>query len=347
MTTEELAKIIGVSRVTVSKVINNAGGVSSAAEEKVRKYIDKYNFVPNSRARSLVGKQEQILGLFSGYSDSNSGAGSSITSHFATEMINLVVSEAQKCDYKTLVYLTNKEGDIKSIERILSSCMVRGAILLGYSTGSQEIKDLAEHGYPLVLVNQERDSYRENVAVVNMDDQASAFFAIAKMVQNGHRNILYLGCDRPRLPALHRHEGVASALVKFRSQIDRLTEIDCDFSEEKAYAAIMRAYSQEGEKPTGIFAANDIMAIGAMNALKELGLRIPEDVSIIGFDDISISRYLSPKLTTMRCDFRSIASSCVRSLISLIDGLDAPRRTELPVEFIERETLGPARSHLL
>ena len=82
------------------------------------------------------------------------------------------------------------------------------------------------------------------------------------------------------------------------------------------------------------------MAIGAMNALKDLGYRIPEDVSIIGFDDISISRYLSPKLTTMHCDFRKIASESVESVISLIDGEEVERHKEIPVRFVERETLG-------
>ncbi len=344
MTTEELAKLIGVSRVTVSKVINGADGVSEKTARKVKEYIEKYNFVPNSGARSLVGKHERIIGLFSAYSETNSGAGENITSHFATEMINLVVSEAQKRGYKTLVQLTKDQSEIRAIDHMLAGRMVNGAILLGYDTGSREVMELAEHDYPLVLVNQERDSFRPNVAVVNMDDQASAFFAIAKLVQYGHKDILYLGCGRHRLPAMHRHEGVSSAKVKFQESIDRLTEIDCNFDEQRAYAEVRNIFSGDGWKPTGIFAANDIMAIGAMNALKDLGLSIPQDVSVIGFDDISISRYLSPKLTTMHCDFRKIASASVEALISLIDGTATHRHVELPVEYVERETLGYAKN---
>ena len=344
MTTEELAKLIGVSRVTVSKVINGAEGVSEKTAQKVREYIDKLNFVPNSGARSLVGKHEHIIGLFSAYSDSNSGAGENISSHFATEIINLVVSEAQKMGYKTLVQLTNSDIEIKEIAHLLASKMVSGAILLGYDTGSPTILALAEQDYPLVLANQERDSFRANVAVVNMDDQASAIFAISKLIQFGHKDILYLGCGRHRLPAMHRNEGVASAKVKFQQHIDRLTEIDCNFDENVAYSEVKRLYSQEGKKPTGIFAANDIMAIGAMNAIKDLGLRVPEDVSIIGFDDISISRYLSPKLTTMHCDFRKVANACVESVISLIDGTETQRHKEIPVEYVERESLDYAKT---
>ncbi len=86
------------------------------------------------------------------------------------------------------------------------------------------------------------------------------------------------------------------------------------------------------------------MAIGAMNALKDLSFKIPEDVSVIGFDDISISRYLTPKLTTMHCDFKRIAAACVESVISLINGTETERHKELPVEFMERETLGYAKT---
>lgn len=344
MTTEELAKIIGVSRVTLSKVINGASGVAPKTEMKIRQYIEMYNFQPNSKARSLVGKEEQIIGLFSTYSDKNIGVSKNITSHFATEVINLVARNAQKHDYMTLVYLTEREKDVKSIERILGSRMVRGAILIGYDTGSAEIRHLAERGYPLVLVNQEKDSDYQNVVVVNMDDQISAYYAIEKLVQNGHKNILYIGCNKPRLPAIRRNEGVKLAAKEFQHLIEKLTEIDCDFSEEKAYQEIYRMYSSlEKEKPTGIFAANDVMAIGAMNALQDLGYDIPRDVSVIGFDDISISKYLTPGLTTMRCNFDGIASKAVKSLIDLIEHREVVRHVEVPVEFIERGTLGKAK----
>ena len=346
MTTEELAKIIGVSRVTLSKVINGSGGVSAKTEEKIRRYIEEYNFEPNSKARSLVGKEEQIIGLVSAYSGSYSGASKNITSHFATELINLAVNSAQERGYKTLVCLTDVEKDVRSIERLFSSKLIRGAILLGYNTGNEDIERIGRHGYPLVLVNQERDSRYRNTVIVNMDDQVSAYFAIEKLVERGHKNILYIGCMRHRLPAMRRHEGVMSALQKHKAEIESLTEIDCDFSEEKAYNEIKRIYKgRKAGKPTGIFAANDIMAIGAMNALKELGYSIPGDVSVIGFDDIPVSKYLTPGLTTMSCNFEQIASVAVNSLIDMIEGREVVNHIEIPAEYTERGTLSkPAQN---
>jgi len=344
MTTEELAKIIGVSRVTLSKVINGVGGVSPKTEEKIRKYIEEYNFEPNSKARSLVGKEEQIIGLISAYSGSYSGASKNITSHFATELINLAVNSAQQRGYKTLVSLTDVEKDVKSIERLFNSKLIRGAILLGYNTGDEDIERIGKHGYPNVLVNQERDSRYKNTVVVNMDDQVSAYFAIEKLVERGHKRILYIGCNRHRLPAMRRHEGVMSALQKHKDEIESLTEIDCDFSEEKAYNETKRIFGdKKGKKPTGIFAANDVMAIGAMNALKDLGYKLPEDVSIIGFDDIPMSKYLTPGLATMSCNFEQIADTAVNSLIDLIEGKEVVNHIEIPAQFMERGSLSVPR----
>ncbi len=343
MTTEELAKIIGVSRVTLSKVINGAGGVSPKTEEKVKKYIEKYNFEPNARARSLVGKEEQIIGFISAYSESYSGASRNIASHFATELVNLAVNSAQQRDYKTLVCLTDVEKDVNSIERLFNAKLIRGAILLGYNMGNEDIERIGSRGYPLVLVNQERDSHYKNTIVVNMDDQISAFFAIEKLVERCHRDILYIGCNRHRLPAMRRREGVMSAIEKNRNAIERFTEIDCNFNEEMAYNAILKMYGNRNEThPTGIFAANDVMAIGAMNALKDLDYNIPGDVSIIGFDDIPLAKYSSPGLTTMRCGFDKIAEVAVNSLIDMIEGKEVKNHIELPAEFVERGTLATA-----
>ncbi len=343
MTTEEFARIIGVSRVTLSKVINGAGGVSPKTEEKIKKYIKEYNFEPNMGARSLVGKGEQIIGFVSAYSGSYSGASKNIVSHFATELVNLAVGSAQKRDYKTLVCLTDVEKDVDSVERLFNSKLIRGAVLLGYNIGNEDIDRIGSKGYPLVLVNQERDSRYKNTVVVNMDDQISAYFAIEKLVEHGHRNILYIGCNRHRLPAMRRREGVMSALGKYKDKIGEFKEIDCNFSEERAYEEIKKIYADKKEKhPTGIFAANDVMAIGAMNALKELGYDIPKEVSIIGFDDIPLAKYITPGLTTMRCNFEQIADTAVNSLIDMIEGKEISNHIELPAEYVERGSLGYA-----
>lgn len=342
MTMEEMARIIGVSRITLSKVMNNKDGVSEQTRERVKEYIRKYNFEPNSQARSLVGKKEPIIGFFTTYSEESSGS-THITSHFATELINLVVNAAQKREYKTLVDISGREDDFSDIEKYLSSGLIRGAILLGYATGSRELERLSQRGVPLVLINQEDNTELPNISLVNMNDEIWAFEAIRKLVDLGHKRILYIGCGRKRLPAIRRAHGVHRACGMYGGQILSFQERNGDFNEDLAYGITKEIFTSGEEKPTGIFAANDLMAIGAVNALKELGIKIPEEVSVIGFDDITFSRYLTPALSTVRCDFRAVADTSVSALIDSIEGKKGQTHTELDLEFVERESLATCR----
>ena len=125
MTMEEMARIIGVSRITLSKVMNDKEGVSEKTRERVKEYIKKYNFEPNSQARSLVGKKEPIIGFFTTYSEESSGS-THITSHFATELVNLVVNAAQKRDYKTLVDITGGDDDFPTLRDISAQAWSAG-----------------------------------------------------------------------------------------------------------------------------------------------------------------------------------------------------------------------------
>ena len=134
MTMEEMARMIGVSRITLSKVMNGKEGVSEETRNRVMEYVRKYNFEPDSSARSLVGKKEPIIGFFTTYSEE--GGKTHITSHFATELVNFVVNAAQKRGYKTLVSITQKEDDFSEVEKYMNSGLIRGAILLGYATGA-------------------------------------------------------------------------------------------------------------------------------------------------------------------------------------------------------------------
>lgn len=342
MTMEEMARIIGVSRITLSKVMNDKEGVSEKTRERVKEYIKKYNFEPNSQARSLVGKKEPIIGFFTTYSEESSGS-THITSHFATELVNLVVNAAQKRDYKTLVDITGGDDDFSDIERYLSSGLVRGAILLGYATGNKKLERLSQKGIPLVLINQEEETDLPNIMTVNMNDEVWAFEAIERLVKLQHKRILYIGCSRNRLPAMCRAHGVHRACDMYKDQILSYQERNGDFNEDLAYDITKEIFSAGGETPTGIFAANDLMAIGAVNALKDMGIRIPEEVSVIGFDDITFSRYLTPSLSTVHCDFRMIAEKSVKTLIDSIEGKKVQRHQELDLEFIERESLGRCR----
>lgn len=338
MTMEEMARIIGVSRITLSKVMNDKAGVSQETRQRVKEYIKRYNFEPNSQARSLVGKKEPIIGFFTTYSQ-ETGGNSHVISHFATELVNLVVNAAQKRGYKTLVDITPREDDFSEVEKYLNSGLIQGAILFGYATGSGQLRYLSEKGIPLVLINQEENLDLPNISLINMDDETWGYQAIECLVKMNHRRLLYITCSRRRLPVKRRAHGVKRALEDYKEQILSFQECYGEFNEDLSYELVSRIYTEEGEKPTGIFAANDQMAIGAINALKDLGIRVPEEVSVIGFDDISISKYLTPALTTIHCDFREIAEQSMEALADSIEGRAEKTHQELTLEFVERDSL--------
>ncbi len=341
MTTEELARIIGVSRTTLSKVINGQDGVSDETRRRVQEYIRRYNYVPNVQARSLVGKKEPIIGFFSTYVESADDQ-EEVSSHFATELVNLVVHAAQKRGYKTLVDITYEENDFSEIEQYINSGLLQGAILFGYASGNPALKHIASKGIPLTLINQENATPYDKVSLINMNDEIWGFRVIERMVQLGHRNILFLNSSRNRLPMHRREHGVRRAIDKYADCVDSFEMRYGEFSTELSAHIVTEIFTGSGPKPTAIFAANDQMAIGAMNALKKLNYQIPQQVSVVGFDDIFISRYLSPALTTVHCDFRQIARQSVNALINCIENKSSGVCVEQELAFMDRETLDRA-----
>ncbi len=339
MTMEEMARIIGVSRITLSKVLNGKEGVSEETRNRVMEYIKEYNFTPNAQARSLVGKKEPIIGFFTTYAD-NMVDENHVSSTFATEMINHAVMAANRRGYKTFLCVSEKRDDFSEVERYMASGLIRGAILLGYESGNKDLKYLANKNIPVVLINQEEEVEYPNISLINMADEKWGYYAIENLVNNNHKRLLYITCSRKRLPIIRRTEGVMRAVKQYKDKIQSFDVCNGEYSEDVSYDLVKSIYLKEGtEKPTGIFAANDQMAVGAINALKSLGIRVPEAVSVIGFDDIPVSRYLSPALTTVHCDMRGIADKSVNVLIDCIEGKAGACHYEHQLEFVMRETL--------
>lgn len=343
MTTKEMAEIIGISRITLSKYLNGKGGISKKSAEKIDTYIRQYNFTPNTHARSLAGKQERIISFISTFSGVSDGV-SRISSHFATLFTNHVLAEAKKFDYKVLVTITDMKHARSEIEQLFSSSLIRGAILFGLETGSKELDPLFNRGYPIVLVNQEDHTPNQNISVVNMDDQECASQAVHHMVGLGHRKLMYIGSSLKRLPAQRRERGIIQALKSLEDQGISCVFGNADFKEDLAHAYVKEYFSKETDLPTAIIAANDLMAIGAINALKELGLRVPEDVSVMGFDDITVSAYFSPPITTFKTDFGMMAEKTLEQLVSLIDRNAPAAAVEIPMEFVQRASIGPIKA---
>ena len=341
MTTKEMAEIIGISRITLSKYLNGKGGISKKSADKIDRYLQLYNFTPNIHARSLAGKKERIISFVTTFSAVSDGV-SRISSHFATMFTNHILAQAKTFDYKVLVSITDMEHAAVEVEQLFSSSLIQGAILFGLEQGSSEFQRLYERNWPLVLVNQEDHPMSERCSVVNMDDQNSVHQAFDLLYDMGHTRFLSLDSNRKRLPALRRSRGVEQALEDLGAKGVSCLRRNANFKEDVAFDLVRELYQETADPPTAIIAANDLSAIGAINALSELGKSVPEDVSVIGFDDIPISGYFTPALSTFRADYEQMAQDTIKELVRLIEEPEAKAQViEIPMEFVRRDSIGP------
>jgi len=321
MNSKEIAKIAGVSRSTVSRVINNYPNVPPDTREKVLKVIKEYNYVPHASARMLRGKLSKTIGLVIVDLKRDSDIHKIYDNVYFGPFTTAVIDFANQIGYNVLVTTVYKVKDYKKVKEIFYNKTISGAIFIGVKNDDPEIKNLIEEGFKIAIVDQEikeGDDIFGRSIIVNMDNINGAYEATKYLINLGHREIAHIAGDMDKLSGFARLEGYKKALKEAGITFDTHFVAKGNFIEESGYNAIHKLFKKV--KPTAIFAANDQMAIGAMQALEEMGYNVPDDVSIIGFDDITISRYVKPALTTMNVSLLQMAELCVENLVKSIEG---------------------------
>ncbi|WP_268257787.1 LacI family DNA-binding transcriptional regulator [Thermoanaerobacterium xylanolyticum] len=321
MNSKEIAKIAGVSRSTVSRVINNYPNVPPDTREKVLKVIKEYNYVPHASARMLRGKTSKTIGLVIVDIKKDSEIHRIYDNVYFGPFTTAVVDFANRIGYNVLITTVFKVKDYKKVKEIFYNKTISGAIFVGVRNSDPEIKSLIEEGFKIAIVDQEikeEDEVFNKSIIVNMDNLNGSYEATKYLINLGHKEIAHITGDLDKLSGFARLEGYKKALKEADITYDAHYIVKGNFVEESGYNAIHKLFKKV--KPTAIFAANDQMAIGAMQALQELEYAVPEDVSIIGFDDITISRYVKPSLTTMSVSLLQMAELCVENLVKSIEG---------------------------
>src|SRR4030042_773890 len=263
MNSKEIAKLAGVSRSTISKVVNNYAYISDETKRKVLEVVNKYGYVPHASARNLAGKSNKIIGVFiTGINNSRDFR--VIESDYFSPFTIATVDYTDKYDYKILVLVIGK------------------------------------------------------YIIINSKNLEGAYKATKHLIEYGHREIAHICGDMNKYSGFKRLEGYKKALNEEGLPIKEEYIVEGDFTEDSGYEAAKKLFSKKN-KITGIFASNDTMAIGAMRFIKEIGYKIPDDISLVGYDDIKIARYISPSLTTIRVSILDMASIAVKSLINFIE----------------------------
>jgi LacI family transcriptional regulator len=334
-TIKELARRSGVSVGTVSRALNGYDDVSPATRERIMRLAEELDYRPAAAARTLVTQRSHVIGVFL-----DTGEGHPDLQHpFFHEVLVGLKDQLGGEGYDLLLFASQPKGGY------LGRCRqhhVDGAVVMGIEPDDPELRRLARSDVPCVGVDVEISG--KATTYVMSDNVLGARAATAHLTQLGHKRIATI-CGlldtRPGLDRLRGYrEALAEAGLAYRDEYVRNGDFYVESGHREAAALL-----DLPEPPTAIVAGSDLMAVGALQAAAARGVRVPEDLSIVGFDDIMLAAHLRPGLTTVRQDKAGLGAAAGRSVLSLLGG-DAdqePAATTLDVELVVRGTTGPPR----
>lgn len=331
LTLEDIARISGTSRSTVSRVINGDPNVSDRTREKVSRVIKDLNFQPNLAARGLAAGRIGVIGLVIPV-----GVGALFTDPFFPLLIQGVASGCNAHDHSVMLWLAEPDFERRMINKIMYTGLVDGVIVSSMLIDDPIVQALTESKMPYLLVG--RHPTNPNASYVDITNEESAREATHYLFQLGYQRVATISGPRNMIVGKHRLSGYLAALGERNIPIDPSLIVESDFTEEGGYQSMLALLPAS---PDAVFAASDAMALGAMRAIQENGLRIPEDVALVGFDDIPASAHTHPALTTVRQSIHKMGMVAAKSLIDLIRTEPSePLQIVLPTELVIRESCG-------
>lgn len=314
----DIAKLAGVSASTVSRVTNGYTNVPKETYEKVMKIIDEHGYVPNESARILTGKKNKTLGLFIVEIKENRTENIVLPSTWFTNILSAVVNYASNSDYNILVTLITDKRDLKKTKDMFANKTICGGIFIGVEISVPEIDELDALGYKIALLEQKKPENieRNNSIFVSSDNVIGAYEATKHLIQNGHKKIIHLAGNIKKAPTADRISGYKKALKEFNIPFDKNYLIKGEFDQHLAYEKIKKFIDSKLEF-TAIFAANDDMALGAIEAIREKGLKVPDDISIIGYDDTVLAKLTN--FSSVKAHVEDMAEILVNNLIKIVE----------------------------
>ena len=314
----DIAKAANVSPGTVSRVINRVGYVKSSTRDRVTQVIADLKYVPNRAARSLKNKRTNIICLAFPESDNP----------FFFSMIHAVQGIVQEHGYSLMIYHTGgkTEEEIK-IMQLMNERIADGLLLINFNYSEEHFKVIRRIQCPLVLSSLCVSPYGGNDTdlfdYVGIDVRQAMYMAVSHFFHQGHTNIALIGGDRSICVFRERYEGYCSAFAERSIPVNQDNCMFGGYNQEAGYRSAMEILELP-ERPTAICVINDVTAIGAVMALREKGVRIPEDIAIVSLDNTSYAQCQTPPLSSIHMAQTELGACMARFLLERINGDDSP-----------------------
>ena len=325
-TIKDVAKLAGVSISTVSYALNGTRSISDETKKKVFAAAKELDYKPSGIARSLKMKSNKMIAV--------------VVNEFKgpiyQEIIHGVSKAAKKYGYEVIAAECFSEKT--QITKVLSQRFVDGAVILASYLSDDMIKNLVGDNFPIVVLD--REIKNKNITSILIDNELGTYEAINYFYEQGHRKIGFLGGPKDSYDNNTRFKGFKNAMEKLNLEFPKEWSLSSNFTEKGGYSVVEDFLNNipSEQWPTAFFVSNDEMAIGAMRAFQEYGINVPEDMAIIGFDDIELCKYVTPKLSTIHRPCYELGTMAANSLISKLEGEKVSNLISLSSELIIRES---------
>jgi DNA-binding LacI/PurR family transcriptional regulator len=328
-TLEEVAHLAGVSRATVSRVVNGSPRVSPDVRIDVQAAIDRLGYVPNRAARSLVTRRSDSVAVVI-----TEPTGSLFKDPFFPRLLRGISSELAARDRQLILLMPESATDEARTAEYLTAGHVDGAVLVSLHEDDPLPARLSAAGMPIVMVG--RPSKNVTASYVDVDNRQGAQTAVAHLIKGGRRVIATITGPQDMAAGIDRLRGYRDGLAEGGLAADADLQAIGDFTQESGAAAMKRLLADRPDID-GVFAASDLMAAGALNVLAAAGRRVPADVAVVGFDDSPVATSTTPQLTSVAQPIEAMGREVARLLVDAVEASDlVPRRVILATDLVQR-----------
>lgn len=331
---KDVARLANVSITTVSRVINNSSQIKPETRERVLDAIQKLNFRPNKLAQSLGSGSFQSIGVVATRTSYQA-----FGNPYFSMVLQAIGEAAEQKNYEIIFCSTSDESrELEKCMSMIESKVVQGLLLLGSRIHDRLVEELSRIGFPFVLVGRVIDEeLSKSIYSVDTDSLKDCREAVDYLIGLGHKRIGCIHAPLKYVVSKDRLDGYIEAHKRAMLPVDYSLIVDGGYSSDHAYQAAMKLL-QNPNPPTAIFATDDMKAIGAYKAMMELGIKIPDQISLIGHNNYEISQFITPSLTTIDVPIYDLGSTSAGVLFDLIEGKTPPKRSILETKFITRDS---------